>query len=68
MYKEDLALNNPQGLICHKTHPTNHLFTDCCTWYFFFTGESVWKTHVLSICKHFLGFKFPSIYTSPILL
>ena len=22
-YKEDLALNNPQGLLCHKT-PTNH--------------------------------------------
>ena len=23
MYKQDLALNNLQGLICHKTHPTN---------------------------------------------
>ena len=22
MYKEDLALNNPQLLICHKTHQT----------------------------------------------
>ena len=22
MYKEDLALNNLQGLICHKTQPT----------------------------------------------
>ena len=22
MYKEDLALNNLQGLICRKTHPT----------------------------------------------
>ena len=20
MYKKDLTLNNPQGLICHKTH------------------------------------------------
>ena len=26
MYKEDLALNNPQGLMCHKTQPTNHFF------------------------------------------
>ena len=25
MYKQDLALNNPQGLICHKVKPTNHL-------------------------------------------
>ena len=23
MYKEDLALNNPQWLICHKTRPKN---------------------------------------------
>ena len=22
MYKQDPALNNPQGLICHKTQPT----------------------------------------------
>ena len=21
VYKEDLALNNPQGLICHQTNP-----------------------------------------------
>ena len=27
IYKQDLALNNPQELICHKT-PTNHLFKD----------------------------------------
>ena len=25
MYKENLALNNPQWLICHKTKP-NHIF------------------------------------------
>ena len=25
MYKQDLALNNQQELICHKTQPTNHL-------------------------------------------
>ena len=24
MYKQDLALNNIQGLICHKTKPTKH--------------------------------------------
>ena len=24
MYKQDLALINPQGLICHKTQPTKH--------------------------------------------
>ena len=23
MYKEDLALNKLQGLVCHKTQPTN---------------------------------------------
>ena len=23
MYKQDLALNNLQGLICHKTQPIN---------------------------------------------
>ena len=25
MYKEDLALNNLQGLICHETQPTNNM-------------------------------------------
>ena len=24
MYKQDLALNSPQGLICHKTQSTNN--------------------------------------------
>ena len=23
IYKQDLSLNNPQWLICHKTQPTN---------------------------------------------
>ena len=23
MYEQDLALNNPQGLTCHKTYPTS---------------------------------------------
>ena len=27
MNKQDLALNNLQGLICHKTQPTKTLFT-----------------------------------------
>ena len=26
MYKEDLALNNLQGLICHKTKPNQTIF------------------------------------------
>ena len=26
MYEEDLALNNLQGLICHKTKPNQTLF------------------------------------------
>ena len=26
MYKQDLALDNQQGLICHKTQPTNKLY------------------------------------------
>ena len=25
MYKQDMSLNNLQGLICHKTQPTNSL-------------------------------------------
>ena len=37
MYKQDLALNNLQELICHKTQPTNfilylnNLTNDTCT-------------------------------------
>ena len=27
MYKGDLALNNPQGLTCHKTKPNQTDFT-----------------------------------------
>ena len=27
MYKEDLALNNLQGLICHKTQPNQQRLT-----------------------------------------
>ena len=26
MYKEDLALNNLQGLICHKTQPNKNIY------------------------------------------
>ena len=26
MYKKDLALNNLQGLICHKTQPITHKY------------------------------------------
>ena len=28
MYKQDLASNNLQGLICHKTHTINQSFFD----------------------------------------
>ena len=28
MYKQDLALNNLQGLICYKTQPTNLIASD----------------------------------------
>ena len=28
MYKEDLALNNLQGLICHKAQLTNQIYCD----------------------------------------
>ena len=28
MYKQDWALNNLQGLICHKTQPTNQPLFD----------------------------------------
>ena len=27
MYKQDLALNNLQGLICHKTQPNQTIFS-----------------------------------------
>ena len=27
MYKQDLTLNNLQGLICYKTQPTNQPFS-----------------------------------------
>ena len=30
MYKEDLTLNNLQGLICHKTQPTNPTIISTC--------------------------------------
>ena len=29
MYKEDLALNNLQWLICHKTQPNKHWLMSC---------------------------------------
>ena len=32
MYKEDLVLNNLQGLICHKTQPNQ---TKPKIWYYF---------------------------------
>ena len=41
MYIQDLALNNPQGLVCHKTQPTNqpthidmyvYIHTYTCIW------------------------------------
>ena len=31
MHELDLALNNVQGLICHKNQPTNLDFTACFT-------------------------------------
>ena len=31
MYKADLALNNLQGLICHKTQP-NHIYLIYMIW------------------------------------
>ena len=29
MYKENLALNSPEGLICCKTQSNNHICFDC---------------------------------------
>ena len=40
MYKEDLALNNLQGLICYKTQPTNQSTSHQITHY---------KNHILEI-------------------
>ena len=33
MYKEDLTLNNLQGLICHKTKPNTHIANDDCQFF-----------------------------------
>ena len=32
MCKEDLAFNNLQGLICHKTQPTNYQSLKDCSY------------------------------------
>ena len=31
MYKEDVSLNNLQGLICHKTEPNVKHVSECCS-------------------------------------
>ena len=30
MYKQDLAINNLQGLVCHKNQPTNQPTNNIC--------------------------------------
>ena len=40
MYKQDLAINNLQGLICHKTQP--NLFSDYSKHMYKFTNASAW--------------------------
>ena len=30
MYKEELALNNQQWLICHKTKPNKYIYKERC--------------------------------------
>ena len=44
MYKEDLALNNLQWLICHKTQPTNQLSLsfDFILWFAWITKSAIW--------------------------
>ena len=32
MYKEDLALNNPQWLLCHKTQPNQIIYLISMYW------------------------------------
>ena len=34
MYKKDLALNNQQGLICHKTQPIHSCIGLCKNFFF----------------------------------
>ena len=39
MYKQELALNNQERLICHKTQPTNQHLTSWLTQHFLFNVE-----------------------------
>ena len=41
MYKQDLALNNSQRLICHKTLPTNLIFPDMA-------AQSAWAVEYIT--------------------
>ena len=58
MYKEDLALNNLQWLICHKTKP-NQIGKNCrkivynCVYAVDRTAMS-WKERSLSVPKNFV--------------
>ena len=49
--KQDLALNNPQELLCHKTHPTNHRECDINNSGNCDTGDVVLVTdiHIISL-------------------
>ena len=54
MYKEDLTLNNPQGLICHKiqpNQPNSLLFNSISTFVFFFFIIQCLKARVIP-CPH----------------
>ena len=48
MYKEDLALNNPQRLICHKTKLTNTLDLCVCT---LSVGSEICQLHLQLLRK-----------------
>ena len=47
VYEEDLALNNPQALICHKTQPTTLLSFSYFYKYLFFHDYTCSETIIL---------------------
>ena len=56
MYKEDLALNNLQRLMCHKTQPINHLVLTNVAIYIHGGGvRAIEEEFASTIVSHFIG-------------
>ena len=57
MYKHDLALNNLQGLICHKTQPTKHSVPSVSRNLQWLRSENSVKFKVTCTEKYVIGLK-----------